>query len=267
VTNLKKSLEGWRFGWALFSTALKASLALRGAFLLQASFMVFNNLIFFCMWWILMDRFGSIRGYTIADTLALLGVTVAGYGGAVVVCGGALELGRTINEGELDALLSQPKSVLLRAIASRSMASGWGDLASGVLMLGLSAHVHLSNLPAVLLAVVISAVTFVACCVMLHSSAFWLGRVDGATRMLLDFVITFSTYPPTLFGAGIKLVLFTVLPAGLIAYLPVQLVRDFDLRTALLAVSGSALYTWLACWVFARGLRRYESGSRFGVWG
>ena len=46
-----------RFLRALVATNLKASFALRGAFWMQVFFMLFNNLIFFVMWWIFFDRF------------------------------------------------------------------------------------------------------------------------------------------------------------------------------------------------------------------
>jgi ABC-2 type transport system permease protein len=252
-----------RFSLALFSTAIRASLALRAAFLLQAGLMVINNLIFFSTWWILLDRFGSIGGYTVADMLALFGVSVGGYGVAVVLCGNLLELARSIEDGELDALLSQPKSVLLRALSSRSLASGWGDVITGAGMLIASGYVSWARAPLALLAVAIAAAMYVASAVVLHSSAFWLGHVQGVTRILIDFVITFSFYPPALFGPAIKVVLFTLLPAGLIAFLPVELVRDFNARTALLALGGAALYAGFARALFARGLRRYTSGSRF----
>ena len=64
-----------RFFLALLSTVLKASLALRGAFLLQAGLMVVNNVLFFSTWWILFQRFENIRGYHLPDMLALVGVS------------------------------------------------------------------------------------------------------------------------------------------------------------------------------------------------
>jgi ABC-type uncharacterized transport system permease subunit len=70
-----------------------------------------------------------------------------------------------------------------------------------------------------------------------------------------------------LFGAGLKTVLFTLLPAGLVVYLPVELLRNFSVQTALLAVGGVGLHVLLSTTVFARGLTKYESGSRMGVWG
>jgi ABC-2 type transport system permease protein len=249
-----------RFTAALFATSLKASLALRGAFLLQALLMALNNLLFFSTWWILFSHFDSIRGFRLHDMLALFGITAAGFGLAVVLCGGMLELARAIADGELDALLAQPKNVLLRAVASRSIASGWGDIASGLGLIALSGYAHPL---AALLATLLAAIGFVTSAAVLQSSAFWLGRTDSLARTALEFVMTFALYPPTLFGGGLRVLLFTLLPAGLIAYLPLELARDPGLDTLLPALLGTACYAAFAAWVFQRGLRRYESGSRF----
>ena len=90
--------------------------------------------------------------------LLLFGVSAAGFGLASCCAAASLELSRAIADGELDALLAQPKSVLLRAIASRSVASGWGDVASGLLMIALSG----TATPAwALLAVMLAALGFV----------------------------------------------------------------------------------------------------------
>jgi ABC-2 type transport system permease protein len=253
-----------RFLAALLATSLKVSVAHRGAFLMQAAFMVLNNVLFLSTWWILFARFDDIAGYRIGDMLLLFGVSAAGFGLAVVLCGGVLELSRAISDGDLDALLTQPRSVLLRAVASRSVASGWGDLASGGLMIALSGAPHAAW---ALYAVPLAGLGFVAGACTIGSAAFWIGRSDGLARSLLDLTITFSIYPPALFGAGIKLLLFTLLPAGIIAYLPVEVVRSPGLGTVAAATAAVLAYAAFAVWLFAAGLRRYESGSRFGVLG
>jgi ABC-2 type transport system permease protein len=256
-----------RFVLVLIATSLRASVALRGAFLLQAGLMALNNLFFFTTWWILLRHFDSIRGWRLHDVMALFGVSAAGFGGAAVLCGGMFELARLISDGELDALLAQPKSVLLRALASRTRASGFGDVASGTILLALSGYWHWYTTPTVLLAVILATVGFVASGVLAHSLAFWLGRVEVLSRQLFDFVTAFSTYPPALFDGVMRVLLFTVFPAGLCSYLPVEVVRDVTPAALLLATGAIGAYAALAILVFQRGLRRYESGSRFGVWG
>ena len=253
------------FAAGLIATNLKASFALRGAFWLEAAAMLLNNVFYFSIWWIFFDRFEEIGGWRIADMAALYGIVAGGYGLAVLFAGGVRDLARQIIEGDLDVLLTQPKSVLLQAVGSRTIASGWGDFSTGALFLWISGLVSWSTLPVALVAMLSSAVVFIASGVVIHSMAFWLGRVENLARQLWEFLITFSIYPSPLFDGALKLVLFTLLPAGFIGYLPVELVRDFSPLGLLSVLGGAALYGALALLVFERGLRRYESGNRFGV--
>lgn len=254
-----------RFALALTATNLKASFALRGAFWLQALAMGLNNLIFFSVWWLFFHRFEQVRGWRLDDMAALYGVVAGGFGMTVILFGGLRDLARTIFEGDLDALLTQPKNPLLQALGSRTVASGWGDLATGALFLGLSGKLTAATVPLALLAVAASAAVFTATGVLLHSLAFWLGRIDSLARQLWEFTLTFSLYPRTLFAGALKLLLFTLIPAGFIGYLPVELLQEFRWTGLAAVLGGAALYVGLALAVFERGLRRYESGSRFGI--
>ena len=254
-----------RFGRALVATNLKASFALRGAFWVQVVFMAANNAIYFSVWWIFFARFDSIAGWRLADMAAIFGVVATAFGLAVVFAGGLTDLSRHIVEGDLDPFLTQPKNLLLHAVGSRTYASGWGDIASGLLFIALSGLVQPRGLPLVFVALACSTTVFVATGVLLHSLAFWLGRVETLVRQLWEFLITFSLYPQPLFSGALKVLLFTVIPAGFIGHLPVQLLRDFTWTSLAAALAGAAFYAALASGVFALGLRRYESGNRFGV--
>ena len=254
-----------RFAASLTAMNLKASFALRGAFWFQVLGMLLNNIFFFSLWWIFFHRFEEIRGWRVDDMLALFGVVTGGFGIAVLFFGGVRDLSRLIIDGELDALLTQPKSPLLQALGSRTVVSGWGELASSALFLGLSGKLSLSTLPLALAAVAVSGAVFTASGVILHSAAFWLGRVENLARQLWEFLITFSIYPRPLFAGALKLMLFTLIPAGFIGYLPVELLREFTWLGLAAALAGAVLYVGLALLVFDRGLRRYESGNRFGV--
>lgn len=249
----------------LIATNFKASFALRGAFLMQSGLMALNNLLFFVFWWVLFERFEEIRGWRIEDVAALYGLAAASYGIAAVLAGGFGDLARKIHEGELDPLLTRPRSVLVQAVAARSRPDGLGDIVSGLALVGLSGYLELSTAPLVLLCLGLGAVTFTASAVLIHSVAFWLGRVETLARQLSEFVIMFSVYPPTLFGPSLKVVMFTVLPAGFISHLPVELLRDFDVAGLGWLVGGVVAYVAVAHWVFHRGLAQYESGSRFSM--
>ena len=86
--------------------------------------------------------------------------------------------------------------------------------------------------------------------------------------MSTDVVSALVTAPPplprrprVLFTGAVKVLLFTVIPAGFVAYIPVELLRRWDWSLALLlagVAGGAALAARL---VFDAGLRRYESGN------
>lgn len=255
-----------RFALALCWTSLKANVAQPRAFTLQVLFMAANNLLYFVFWVFLFQRVPSIRGYALGDVAVMFGVVATGFGIAVSLGGGVLRLARLIDDGDLDPLLTQPKPTLLYAVGMRSHASGLGDVASGLGLIVCSGVVPLARAPLLALAVLASALSFIACAVLFFSVAFWVKKSEALTRQWFDLVIAFSSYPEPLFGGVLKLVLFTLIPAGLVGYVPVATVREPSLLGIALLVVTPPAYLGVAAGVFNRGLRRYASGSRFGVW-
>lgn len=262
---MSRALHTLRFARALMATNIKASFALRGAFLLQAGFMVANNLLFFVFWWLFFDRFEEVGGWRLHDVAALFGLVACAFGSAVVFAAGLKDLARMIVEGDLDPFLTQPKSLLLNATASKTQPSGWGDILSGLILLSYSGYLHWTSLPLLLVAVGASATVFIATGVIMHSAAFWLGRIETLARTMWEFLVAFSSYPRPIFAGALKWVLFSVIPAGFIGFLPVELMRDFQWSGLAMVIGGACFYAGLARWVFAAGLRRYESGSRIGL--
>jgi len=55
--------------------------------------------------------------------------------------------------------------------------------------------------------------------------------------------------------------LFTVIPAGFVSYLPVATLKSMSMRDLILAFSGAAAVLGISVGVFYHGLRRYESGN------
>src|SRR5262245_22429355 len=213
------------FTRALVATNFKAALALRSAFVVQVVFMALNNFTFFVFWWALMGRVTTIRGWGLGDIQLLFGIVAAAFGLTVTLAGGVRHLGRFIEDGNLDTLLTQPKSVLVHALGLRSQPSGLGDLVSGLIFIAWSGQVSWRTMPLVLVVVVASALIFVACGIVFFSLAFWLGRVETVARQLWELLVTFSLYPEPLFGGALRFVLFTVLPAGFVGYLPVRIMH------------------------------------------
>lgn len=256
-----------RFARALVGTSVRSAMAERGAFFMRVILMAVNNAIFFTFWIVLLSRVPRIRGYALGDVALLYGIVALANGVAVFVAGGAQYLARMIHDGELDALIAQPKPTLLYAAGLRSQPSGLGDVVSGLVMIALSGRVTVLGIPVVLAAGIAGAVVLVSTAVLMHSAAFWLGRTESASRQLYEVTLMFSLYPDTLFTGPMRWILYTVIPAGFVGYLPVELIRAPTAWTAMAIVGGVAAYVVVAVWVFERGLRAYSSGSRFATFG
>ena len=240
---------------------------LRGAFAMQVIFMAVNNFTFFVFWWILMRRVPEILGWRLTDIELLFGIVAVAVGLTITVAGGVRYLGQFIEEGELDTLLVQPPPVLLYAVGMRSQSSGFGDMVSGLILIALSGHVSWVDTPRVVVAIVAAALVFAASGILFFSVAFWLGKSDTVARQMWELVITFSLYPEPLFGGVLRLMLFTVIPTAWVGYMPVHVARQASVGQLLVLVSAAAGYLVLAAGTFQCGLRRYASGSRFGVFG
>jgi ABC-2 type transport system permease protein len=255
------------FTRALVATSFKATLALRGAFAVQVVFMVLNNLTFFVFWWALMGHVTTLRGWRLGDIQMLFGIVAAAFGLAVTVAGGVRHMGRFIEDGDLDTLLTQPKSVLVHALGLRSQPSGFGDLISGLIFIAWSGQVSWRTTAIAAVVIVASALILVACGVVFFSLAFWLGRVETVATQLWELLVTFSLYPEPLFGGALRFVLFTVLPAGFVGYLPVRILHAPSFTNVTILLIAAIAYLGLAALIFDRGLRRYASGSRFTTFG
>ena len=117
----------------------------------------------------------------------------------------------------------------------------------------------------IFIGVVCGCIVFASMAIISHSLAFWLGPIESLAQKYCDSLFLFALYPSNIYSDILRFMMFTVLPAGLISYLPVELVREFS-WFHLIAVVGGALTLWILSFViFYLGLRRYESGNQIGV--
>jgi len=100
--------------------------------------------------------------------------------------------------------------------------------------------------------------------VIFASIAFWFAGGRTLARDLMDFTLMVSMYPASIYSGWVKIVAFTVLPAGFVSMAPVGLVRAPSWAAAAFAVGGAAAYAAAALTLFHLGLRRYRRGSAPG---
>ena len=65
--------------------------------------------------------------------------------------------------------------------------------------------------------------------VILNSLSFWFNKSDVITDTANSLMINFATYPDGIFKGLVRILFFTIIPIGFAIYLPLNILRDFNL--------------------------------------
>jgi ABC-2 type transport system permease protein len=139
--------------------------------------------------------------------------------------------------------------------------TAWGDLFFGYLVYMLFVRPDLAHFLMFTGLTLSVAMLFVGFAVLSGSLGFFLGNATALSMQWFNAMLTFSTYPAILFEGAVKMLLFTLIPAGFVSYLPIEALRQLSPAHALLAVLGAFAVLVVSALVFYVGLRRYESGN------
>lgn len=243
------------------AAAIRMSFADRANFALQVAGMAVNNLVFLTLWVLFFAGFRSVGGWGFADMALLLGLTMTIVGTCGTLFGGYRDMAVSILRGELDALLTQPKGLISRLLARESLAIAWGDLACGIMILVLFAKVDLADLPLLLVALSAGLTVYLSAAISFACLAFWASGARSFARDLTDFTLLFSSYPGSVHQGAVKVLAYSVLPAGFVVMAPVEMLREPSLRGIAVVLSAAGAYAALAAGLFHLGLKRYRSGA------
>lgn len=233
----------------------------RRVFLSLSIVMVVQNFIFFSIWVVFFSAFRDIRGWQIEEMATLFGTLAFGFGLAFLIFGGAIDIGRIIREGELDAYLGRPKRPLLPLIMREARPASLGDLVSGPLLWIVFGGHRLADLPLLFLLGVLAGVIFLAVAISVQSMIFFVGTVRTLPDQIFELFVIASSYPQHGHGLALRIAMFTVIPAGFAAWLPVLTVSDFEIWKLALMFLAASGYLALAIRIFYSGLKRYSSGN------
>ena len=253
-----------RFLGVSFAVNIQSVFEYRANFLLQVFGMMLNNAAFALFWGVLIGKVGAVGGYGFEDVMLIWALVSSSFGLAHVAFGNVRSLGRIIQRGALALCLLPPKDVLLNGLSSRPIVSAWGDFAYGLLFLALLPVCDPGRLALFSALAVTGGLVFSATFAAAESLSFFLGDSAGISGAVTEFLLSFSLYPETIFGRGMRWVFYTVLPSGFIAFVPLSALKGIGWPAAGLAAGAALAYSAASYGLFRLGLRRYESGNQMG---
>jgi ABC-2 type transport system permease protein len=202
----------------------------------------------------------DIGGYGFREVMVLWGLSASSFGLSHVLFARVFSLPELIINGKLDAYLVLPKNVLLGVMTSSTRTSAIGDVAYGLIMICLSGF-GIGAILLFLLFTVTGAVIITAFALLMGSLSFWFVRMEIFGNQMQNVLISFATYPDGIFKGGVKYLLYYIIPTGMMVYLPVHVITDFNPKSLLMVLGYALGLSVLAVGVFYRGLRRYSSGN------
>jgi ABC-2 type transport system permease protein len=228
-------------------------------FIVQSLSMVANNAIWILFWWIFFQKFNIVNTWTMNDMIGLYAVLTFSFGIAGTVFGNRRRIAEVISEGRLDFFLTLPKNVLFHTLIGKSSWFAFGDVIFGLIMATIAFQWW--QFPLYFLLCTLSAIILTSFAVIVSSLAFYMGDARSTSRQLDIGLMSFGGYPLSIFSDTAKILLMTVIPAGFISTIPVELLTQFQLKWFLILLGFTLLIFVIAIFVFYRGLRKYESGS------
>ncbi len=241
--------------------AIAGSAADRANLTLQVFGMLIINGFMLTLWVLFFAGFHSVGGWRLRDMALLTGLIYAIAGVAGVAFGGYRDMAATILNGEIDALLTQPRPVLARLLSRDSLPIAWGDLGTGLAILIAFAGLTWRDLPALAFGWTCGLIVYLSAAVTFASLAFWVGGARSLARDLTDFMILMSTYPGSIYSGASRAIAYTLLPAGFVVLTPVAFLRRPSLESAAMEAAAVIVYAALAAGVFHFGLTRYRRGA------
>ncbi len=215
----------------------------------------------FAFVWVVVDRFGDIGGWGLAELALLYGLRLGAHG--VFTFGFAQLMGRiteVVREGEFDRYLTRPVNPLIQLLTRRFSLTVLGDLVGGIALIVVGVtHVDVAWTAPALAYLVLALLGAALVEAALHLAASALAfrqtttyALSGAIDQLLS---TLGGYPLKIFPVSVQLGLTFVFPLAFIAYFP---------AAVLLGRTDELLLPWLAILAPLVGVLLFAAS--YGFW-
>lgn len=253
------------FLWAYAKLHIKSAAAYKFNFLFQALFMMLNNFFFLLFWYFIFQKIDTLNGWGMSHLMLLFAAGALSFGFLSFFLGNWRSIHKIVSEGELDFYLALPKDELLHALVSRSSFYGVGDMAFGIIVYLIFTGLSFPTFLSFLIYCFFGAIVWSSILVIVQSLAFVFGKIEGIYRMADTISFAATTYPYSIFPAGLRVFFFVIFPAFFISNIPVILLQGFSWKWFLLLLGVTIITASLAWFLFRVGLKRYESGNLLTV--
>ncbi|GIP33819.1 ABC transporter permease [Paenibacillus sp. J2TS4] len=251
----------------LIRASIRSRMQYKFNFIFSSVMAAFINIVEFLLIAILLSKFGHIKGWSLYEVGYLYSVLILSRSIYRSLASDVHHIERYLVNGELDQLLIRPIPILL-ALMTQNFTILLGEFLQGSIILiiciqGLmaSGQMTLTAIPLTIVIIVSGAVVLFTIGLVSATSGFWITRVRDLQNITEDATHTAARYPLLLYPKWLQLLLVSILPVGLVNYVPALYILrgQFGPWLLILTTSLAALFLWLGLRLWRVGLSKYQS--------
>lgn len=254
-----------RLYWGYVSILLKSRMQYKLSFFLTALGQFLVSFTAFLGIYFMFNRFHTVEGYTFSETLICFSVVLTAFSFTECFVRGFDIFPQLIRSGQLDILLTRPRSVIFQVLTSNIEFTRIGRLLQAIIMLAYAIPTcgvvwTWDRILTLILMIVGGIAVFSALFILYAGLSFF--TIEGLEFMNIftDGSREFGRYPLSFYGEGVLKFLTYIVPIALFQYYPfLYLVgRTDDVGYMFLPLAGCIFL--LPCYAFFRfGLKKYQS--------
>jgi len=263
-------VSGFRLYLRLIAISVRSQMQYRVSFLLAAFGQFLVTGVEVLGVWALLDRFGSLRGWTLPQVALLYGVVNTGFAMAEALTIDFERMGTLVTSGAFDRVLLRPRSTVLQLAGQEVQLRRVGRLVQGALVLAWACTAVDGPWTAGRTALVAAAIAGAACLfggivVVQATISFWTIESLEVMNTLTYGGVETAQYPLPIYSGWLRRFFTYVVPLGCVVYFPVVAVLGVDdpLGTSrafqYAAPLAGPLFLALALQFWRLGVRRYAS--------
>ena len=214
----------------------------------------------------LMERFRTIRGYTLNEVILCYSITLLAYSLSECFFRGFDQFNSLLQSGDFDRFLLRPRSLIIQVLGAKFELSRIGRVLQAVVLiiyvLTTRSTVTLSGAHLLLLVFMVISGVFIFSCLFVIQASLTFYTIENIElfNILTDGIREFGRYPVAIYGKSILAFTTFVIPFALFQYYPFLLLTGrSDNWLLALCPFLSLLFLLPTYWLWQRGVRSYSS--------
>ncbi|MBC8107092.1 MAG: ABC-2 family transporter protein [Anaerolineae bacterium] len=245
--------------------SLRGQMQYRASFILQALGAFFNTGLEFAAVWMLFDRFGQLKSWTLPEMALLYGTIAVTFAIADSIGRGFDQFASTVKAGDFDRLLLRPRSTVLQLLGQELTLRRIGRLAQGAVVLAyaishIDVHWSIARATLLVMSIICGVCLFLGLLIMQATSAFWTTESLEVWNAFTYGGVFMSQYPVSIYRTWFARFFTFVIPLACINYLPALVILDRETSPMYwLAPLAGVVFLLIALQGWKFGVRHYRS--------